>query len=370
MQEDVIALFQKGHRLFKANRIHEAQAAFEEGLKQEPDNPYCLTGMGDIHRKLKNAKKALEFYRRVLDQNPKNLFALRGAGDVYRDLERHEEAILHWKRYLNHRSRDVFVLTRVANSYKMLNRKDESEKYFLQALRIAPRDSFALLGLADLYHKAERIDDAITYYEKVLDAGAELINVLTMVGNLYWQRNQTERARDYFERALKLEPLNPYALYGLGNYYRYHNDYHHTIDLWEKILIHGSGTVNMRSRLGDAYKNIGQFEKAERTYRSILGQGYDKYAMIGLIKLCCLLDRNDEACDLFRQMLCEEHHDPRYIPDLIGQLKANCGEARMSTIYRDILDDPHVFAEAKERLRNLLASLGEETAMQGRDEES
>ena len=44
----VINLSREGHRHLKAQRFAQARKAFSEGLEMEPNNPYLLTGMGDL----------------------------------------------------------------------------------------------------------------------------------------------------------------------------------------------------------------------------------------------------------------------------------------------------------------------------------
>ena len=150
-----------------------------------------------------------------------------------------------------------------------------------------------------------------------------------------------------------LEPHNPYALYGLGNCYRYEGDYHRAIELWERILKRETGTVNMLSRLGDAYRNIGDYASAEQAYRSALDNGYDKYALIGLAKLRCRQGRTEEAYDIFRKMLVRERDDPRFIPELGKLLLEYDSAGNFVAFYQQILSDTRIPEDTRERLKEM-----------------
>jgi tetratricopeptide (TPR) repeat protein len=78
------------------------------------------------------------------------------------------------------------------------------------------------------------------------------------------------------------------------------------VQLWEKITVKHSGTVNMMARLGDAYRNIGQYDDAERAYKTNLADGYHKFSLAGLIKLYALQGRIIEACQRYDELL---HHE-------------------------------------------------------------
>lgn len=281
----VIDLSKKARQKLRARRHVEARELFRQGLDLEPENPYLLSGMGDVCREIGDFNEAEQCYRQLLEVDEKNLFALRGLGDVYKKLERHHEAIGLWEKYLRIRPQDKHVMTRIADSCKMLSQFERAEQVYQQILKIAPRDRFALTGLADLQHRLGKDEEAINTYERVLSFDENELHILTIIGKLCWRISDFDRAEKYFLRALKVDPKNPYALYGLGNCYRWYRRYDKAIEIWQQILLDSEGTQALHTRMGDAYYHLGRLSEAQASYQRALTFGEDPFAVAGLICL-------------------------------------------------------------------------------------
>jgi len=280
-----------------------------------------LMGMAEAARLQKEFTAAVNYYRQVLELDPEHILALRGLGDSLRGLHQYEMAIETWKKIFDMKGEeDVFILTRIADCYKALEQCEDAQLYYMKTLSLKKHNRYALIGLADLYHKHGEDALAIEFYEKALASGVTLIKILTIVGNLYYRLRNYEKARHYYEKTLDQEPDNTYALYGLGNYYRWKSDYRRAIQLWEKVKVKHAGSVNMFARLGDAYRNIGQYVDAERSYKTNLADGYHKYSLAGLIKLYVLQGWIEEACQRYDELLRNEHTEERSVFSEVGDL--------------------------------------------------
>ena len=356
-QLSIIDISKKGRQKFRARRFAEASDLFRSGLEREPDNPYLLSGMGDACRELGEYEEAESCYRRLLEVDKNNLFALRGLGDVCKKQARHQEAIRLWKQYLSLRPRDKHVMTRIADSCKALMQFDRAEETYLEILQFDPRDRFALTGMADLQHRIGKDVDAIRYYEKVLEFDENELHILTIIGKLCWRINDFEKAENYFRRALKIDPRNPYALYGLGNCYRWHRHYAKAIDIWQEILKFSDGTQALHSRMGDAFVNLGSPFEAEESYRIALDEGYDRFAIIGLVRLYC--DRNDisSAADYFWQLIESESDADLQLEELSKRFVRSGQRDIMLKFFHSLLDSERGAQEVRDSIASLLERL-------------
>jgi tetratricopeptide (TPR) repeat protein len=299
----VIDLSKRARQRLRSRRFSEARELFGAGLALEPENPYLLSGMGDVCRELKDFQGARDCYGKLLDIDANNLFALRGLGDVYKKLDRHQDAIELWSRYLVLRPQDKHVMTRIADSYKSLQRFDLAEQVYLDILAIASRDRYALTGLADLQHRMSKDEQAISTYERVLAFDENELHILTIVGKLCWRIGDFVRAERYFRRALKVDPRNPYALYGLGNCYRWNRQYDKAIEVWREILKTSDGTPALHTRMADACYNLDRKDEAEASYLRSLTFGADPYSIAGLICLLSGLGSWERALAYFWQLM-------------------------------------------------------------------
>jgi tetratricopeptide (TPR) repeat protein len=320
MNEQIQEQAVQGRELLKTGNIAEARRVFTEALKLAPDDADLMTGMADVVRREKNFSTAEGLYRRILAEEPGKPDALLGLGYALRGMKRYQEAIGVWQEFLQIKGeRDPFLLTRIADSYRTLGNYEESQKFYLKVLAIKGNNRFAMMGLADLYHKRGMELQAIEYYEKALENGVKLINILTIVANLYYRQGNYEKAREYYEKTLAREPDNSYALYGLGNYYRWKSEYRHAVELWEKILTREAGTGSLMTRLGDAYRNLGRYDEAERSYMAGMRDGYNRYSLVGMIKLKLLQGLLQDACYRYDELLKEEGEDRKVFSE-IGEM--------------------------------------------------
>ncbi len=59
------ALNNEGFTILQSGRYEEAQARFEEALKENPENPFALNNLGVIYEKKGNYQKALLMYEKA-----------------------------------------------------------------------------------------------------------------------------------------------------------------------------------------------------------------------------------------------------------------------------------------------------------------
>jgi tetratricopeptide (TPR) repeat protein len=83
----VIELSKKGSRLFRSGQLEEAEKVYLEAKALDEENPYVLSGLGDVYRKLNRFEESGAHYDAVLKKDQNNIFALRGAGDARRGMK-------------------------------------------------------------------------------------------------------------------------------------------------------------------------------------------------------------------------------------------------------------------------------------------
>ncbi|MBU0676277.1 MAG: divalent cation tolerance protein CutA [Proteobacteria bacterium] len=301
--ENAIELSKKGNRLLRAKNFHEAEKVLMEAYDLDPMNAYILVGLGDLYREQKKFGKAIGYYEKILSIDEFNVFALRGIGDSYRGMNQHEMAISYWKRYLECNRDDIQVMTRVGDSNKKIKNIKESEEYYLQALSFSEDDRYALLGIGSLYYKMEKDDRAVIYLERLLALDDSYVAVLTMVGNIYRRRQDYSGAIRYYEKAVHYEPGNTFALYGLGDCNRWMRNYEEVISWWTKILDKEPRNQVIHSRVGDAYLNLSQFDKALEHYLLSIQIRFDPYALLGMARIYRMQGNPVEAMRCCRQLL-------------------------------------------------------------------
>lgn len=330
--EAAIELSKKGNKLLRSGSFQEAEAVLLEAVELDPGNAYILVGLGDLYRETRKFNLSIGHYERILAIDEQNVFALRGIGDAYRGLNQHEKAIHYWQRYLACNQDDIQVMTRVGDSYKKLRNFNESERFYRQALAVEPHDRYALLGIGSLFYKAEKDTEALQFLESLLALDDRYVAVLTMVGNIYRRRQDYERGIIFYQKAVEYEPDNTFALYGLGDCHRWLRKYGEVVRWWGQILEKEPRNQVMHSRVGDAYFNMGDNEKALEHYQASLKIRFDPYAHLGMSKIYRKQGRLPEAEECCLRILDQAPDHLRGLEELVEIYRENGNSARLAEV--------------------------------------
>ena len=264
--DELTKLSREGYLFLKANEINRAEAEFKKMLALDENNNYALVGLGDAARKRNKCKEAAEYYSECLRHHPGNNYALFGLADCYKNMNLYAKAIEIWEQYLEHDNANITVFTRVADAYRKIHDFQNSKKLYLKVLEIEENNPYALIGLGHLHYDFKKYREALVYWQKIFDQNPEDVDIriLTSIGMKQQQ---------------------------------------HSIKYWEAILSKDPNNKVILTRMGDAYRYIGDYEKAEQIYQRALDIDYDSYAILGLAILCKIQGKYDEAITSLTHLL-------------------------------------------------------------------
>ncbi len=288
-------LSQRGYQLLKEGFVDKAVDQFAEILTYDPDNNYALVGLGDAERKRRHFHDAIQHYERCLRVYPHNNYALFGLADCYKSIRMYNRAIEVWEQYLELDDNNVTVLTRVADAYRKVKNLKRSREIYLRALEVEKDNAYALIGLGHLLYEFRDYEGASSYFRRIheIDGPRVDIRVLTAIGNCYRKLREYAKGQPFFEEALERDHGNFYAHFGLADCFRGLNRPHDSLDHWNAILAKDPKNKVILTRAGDAYRSMGDLQKAVDYYKRALNIEYDVYAVLGL----AIIHREDGEID-------------------------------------------------------------------------
>jgi len=313
----VIELSKKGSRLFRSGQLEEAEKAYLEAKELDAENPYVLSGLGDVYRKLNRFEESGAQYDAVLKKDPSNIFALRGAGDARRGMKQSLAAIPYWLRYLEINEKDSHVMVRIADAYHKLDDSESAIDFYEQSLVIKPYDPFALLGLGNVYYAQHNDEKALECFEKLLAKNtSHNVVLMTMIGNIYRRRKEFDRAMGHYENALELDSKNNFALFGMGDCFRGQLNMERAVYWWGKILDQEPENQSLWTRVGDALVSLGRLDEAIQHYNASLRVDHDLYAVLGLARVAQKQGDPGKACYYCEQALEVDEDNIRALEEL------------------------------------------------------
>ncbi|MFP4301102.1 MAG: tetratricopeptide repeat protein [Spirochaetaceae bacterium] len=312
-KEELTLLSKAGYQYLRENMYREARENFEKILEVEPENNYALVGMGDLHRKRGECKKAIPFYKRCLEHHPENNYALFGLADCYKAIHHYHKAIEVWEEYLKLDGENVTVLTRVADAYRKVQNLQRSNELYQKVLELEPDNAYALIGLGHLYYDFRKFGEAAKYWSRMYELRGDRVDirVLTSLGNCYRKLKEFDRALTYFRHALDREPDNFYALFGIADCYRGLQRPKEALAHWNRILMKDRGNKVILTRAGDAYRSLGDLETAEEYYKKALDIEFDVYAVLGLALIQKARGKFEDASQALEELVTKDPKNPR-----------------------------------------------------------
>ncbi|PIE05188.1 MAG: hypothetical protein CSA76_00310 [Spirochaetales bacterium] len=306
----IAELSRRGYRYIKKNQFSEARSCFRQVLEIEKENHYALVGMGDILRKEKRYRESIKYYQQCLSLHPDNHYALFGLADCHRALGDRTSAIEMWTEYLKLDTDNTAVMNRMADAWRKKNNYSESKKYYRKVLELEPDNAYALIGLGHLLFDFKEYEASLEIWKKIEQSQKEDVDikVLTSLGNCCRKLKLFSEGTGYFARALEKQNDNFYALFGMADCYRGLGSPERSLEYWNRILEADPHNKVIQTRAGDAYRNTGNLDAAERCYQSALKIGFDIYAETGMALIEKSRGMHEEALKRLKPLM---EHSPR-----------------------------------------------------------
>lgn len=226
------ALTRKGRALLEADSPDEASLAFKSAVEKDPKNAVAYSGLGLVSEKVSNYTDAAWNYERALVLDPKLTELYARLGSVY--IRQGE----------------------LAKADEMLQRAALSD----------PNDPSVQLDLAFLELKANKGSVAVERMRRVVSRDSDSAEARYFLGAALAETGKEGDAESEYQKALAIDPGYVPALYDLGVAKYNDGRYAEAASSYETIALREPSNSLIRSNLGDAYRQLGDFEKANENY--------------------------------------------------------------------------------------------------------
>jgi tetratricopeptide (TPR) repeat protein len=210
----------------RLERWDEAEKAYSEALRLEPDNSAAMQAMGDL-------------WARRSDKEESESFAV--AKDWFLRALKHE--------------RTARVLTFLGSTYAALDDLERARASFEEAISLDPVYSEALYNLAALEEKANP-QRATGLLIRAVDVDPEYSLAHQLLGRIYHRGKDPARAEYHYRRSLEADPADYWSNIFLANFlgaqgrdeeaeriYRFATDLHPEIEGGRKLFARFLGSI-------------------------------------------------------------------------------------------------------------------------------
>ncbi|WP_422930487.1 tetratricopeptide repeat protein [Singulisphaera sp. PoT] len=292
---DAVRDFSTARALEDQRAWSEAVDLLQEGLKLEPDSVPILKRLSRLCFMRGKTEDGLKYARRVLDTEPGDTDTIARLVTHYARksdfpaIESLLKEVLDNPRLEPHSSGRLLALYELGRLYwDRLNRSDKAAEAFAQVLdaldeksanRLSPLDQARILGddpaetyldFGKAFAKTKRYDLAIKAFQRGLVYNEEHAQLPLSLAETYMQVGKNEEALSLVDHYIKRQPQGPEGFELLEKILTsLHREKDMTPRLEEAARL-DSKNVPLQYALADHYHKIGQVDKAEAIYKSLL----------------------------------------------------------------------------------------------------
>ena len=299
-------------------RFDEAKQDFQNGLKLEPRNSFCLFQLGYIAKLQGDSAGAEATFLKVLRANPDYPDALLELANLRMEAKRYAEATELLRRYVKVNSTSSAGYYKLAMAEKNLHQTAAAERdlaHFqalskdasiashpydhlfdyldnrsklapqarvqqdlndlVEQIKLHPDQPEVLYALAEAYLKAGKVDEARNTITQLDDARSGDSRTLTGAGVLLARYGLYDDAIQHFQAALQAKPGSDDINFDLANAYFRKGLYPEALDAATQVSEQGRKDDSYLSLLGDIYAHQGDRTRAEEIYRSAIARNPD-----------------------------------------------------------------------------------------------
>ena len=222
-------------------------------------------------------------YRRIISLDPDNAYARLRLAGLYFARELYIEAEREYDQVLRVQTDSVEALVGQGDVAMAIGLYDRAVEQYRKALEVEPDATYVRVKLAEAYLKGEKLSDARTVLEQVLKASPNNDRALKLMGDLLMAEGKPKDALSYYERAVERNPAWDYRL-ALGDAYKALGDTDKAAEIYEAVKARYAYRYESYERLGDLYRDLGDDEEAVFWYEEGLKRTTDTTVKEALAK--------------------------------------------------------------------------------------
>ena len=275
------------------------------GLEDAHFEALCFNAIALVQTDLGRTEEAIKAYQNAIGLAPEQISPWNNLGHLYRKLGRHEEALAAFQKAIEQNGSDAVGWNGLGDSYHETGRNNDAINAYLKAIEFSPDYAHSWSGLGNTHMDEGRLDDALSAHQKAIEIDRRAINSWLGLGNIYSKQGNNEDASKAYRTALELDPRNALAWNELGNLFYHAGAHDEAMRSYQKsiefnqgydlnygnlasiyilkglhseaipLLIRGlelsddkTETAYLWNQLGDAYRQLNQYDNAIAAYRN------------------------------------------------------------------------------------------------------
>jgi len=192
--------------LFKAGKVPEAIAQYEQALRLNPDFAEAHGNLGVALARMGRSEDAIGQYEQALDLKPDYAEGHYNLGNSLMQAGRPRDAMEQWGEAARLRPDFAEAHYNLGVALMGLGRLPEAVEHLEQALRVNPNYAETHNSLGVVLMRLGRLPEAVDHWEQALRLKPNSADVHNNLGIALFQLGRVSEAIEHYEQALRIDP--------------------------------------------------------------------------------------------------------------------------------------------------------------------
>ena len=252
-------------------RTEDAIQAYQNAISLAPEQISPCNNLGNLYKKLERHEEALAAFQKAIEQNASDSLSWTGLGDLYHVFGRNDDAIYAFLKAIEFSPNYAPSWSGLGNSYMAEGQLDEALGAHLKAIEIDRHTVDSWFAQGDINKLQGKIEDASMAYRTIIELDPKNVQAWNKLGDLYYSTGAYEEALNAYQKAVESDPGCILSYGNLASVYVQKGCHAEAIPLLQKgieLSADITDTVNLWNRLGDAYRQLDDYEHGMAAYLS------------------------------------------------------------------------------------------------------
>jgi predicted O-linked N-acetylglucosamine transferase (SPINDLY family) len=290
----VDALFARALQHHQAGQLAEAELAYKDVLRVQPQHAGALTYFGMLAHQTGNHAVAVKVLEVAIQTRPDLAEAHAALGVALQGVGRPDEAAACFERAIALRPDLIEAHANYGNLLQVQGRLDEAAARYAYVAARRPDIAGVHSNLGIVFQAQGKLEPAIESFERALKLQPDLVEAHTNLALVLGMLGQQDRAIAHYHQALALRPDLSGIYSNLGMALQAQGKMAEAVDVYRRGLAANPGDVAALSNLGSALQDLGRLDEARASFERALALKPDYAAVYSNI---LVLRNYDPAID-------------------------------------------------------------------------
>jgi len=256
--------------------LEQATEQYKKITELDPSDPDAWLMLGRLYKMGQKSVDAKQAYEQVLKNDPENVDALSGLAMVLADVGDSVKAAELLKKVAD-KSPNLRTLTQLAAAYEQMREYKLSAQTLKRAVEMQPENNELRREYANILVQAEDYETAIATYGEIVKEEPKDGGSWLRLSQLHMQLGHVDKAWEAHKKAAEVEPNNLEVRYNAVGLYEAQDKLPEAINALKEVLNDSStragsaeakkNRARLMERLGMLYRNNAQYAEAAGAFR-------------------------------------------------------------------------------------------------------